>query len=174
MALTRPVLTLLYAGLGTIIAAECLGGAAPVAEAPVRHATARPAPTPVADPAPLAETILARPLFDPTRRPPPVALLTTATQHTAAIAPPKERLAGTITADHVRVAMFIRDPEEKSLALGIGGRLGAWQVTAIYPDRVALRADDGGMLIKSLTGTTVPLQVSWLRDWKPAKFHREE
>jgi hypothetical protein len=173
MPMRRTLMISLYAGLGALIAVEGLSD--PVPDAVVLPMTGPQLPThgtDAADPAALAATALARPAFDPTRRPPPVAVVSEAPAAPAPITPPSERLAGIITADSLHVALFSRDSASKPIALG--GMLEAWRVAAIYPDRVTLRASDGSLLVKTLTSTTVPIEVSLLRDWKPGKFHHEE
>jgi hypothetical protein len=124
------------------------------------------------DVAVLSQEILARPLFAPTRRPPPAAVPPPRIV-AGPTPPPQARLAGTITTATAHVAFFDAPPA-KPVALDVGGNVGAWRIVSIYPGRVTLRSDDGSLIVKTLTGTTVPLVVSALRNWKPPVFHHEE
>ena len=124
------------AALSLLLAAELLlpGPAAP----PAREAPAIPAATPDqgADAAILqwGGTILARPLFDASRRP-------------AAQAGPETgftlpRLSAIIVIGGTRSAIFAA-PGQKPMLVAEGGEIGPYRLTSIAPDKVEMLGPDG-------------------------------
>ncbi|HTH96022.1 MAG TPA: hypothetical protein VL574_01325 [Stellaceae bacterium] len=151
------------AGAGNIGTA---GNAMPIAAHPTKPAQA------AVTSAALIQPILSRPLFAPSRRPPAVAVAAKPPPP-GPMPPPQARLAGTITTSAAHVAFFA-PTGGKPVSLEIGGTIAGWQVVSIYPGRVTLRAEDGSLVVKTIAGTTVPIVVSALRNWKPPVFHLEE
>ena len=80
-------------------------------------------------------TALARPLFDPTRRPPAPAESKMATE----LGLESLRLAGIITAPDRRLAIFAVAGAQP-LALGEGEAVSGWQIESITPRQVSLTA----------------------------------
>jgi hypothetical protein len=80
------------------------------------------------------KTILARPLFSPSRRPPAVA-------SAGALGP--ARLAGIVVSASSRQAIFAPAGDGKPIAITEGGRVGAYVVTSIKPDQVVVVGPDG-------------------------------
>lgn len=128
------------AALLAVIAGEVIGGAEPPMVAhPLRVASAANAPIAVPDrTADEVATLLARPLFSLTRRPPPAAAT-----NGVATAPdaPLPRLAGVLVDGGDRRAIFAGAP--KPLVLREGARVGAFTISRIAPGRVALIGPDG-------------------------------
>lgn len=143
MSRTAWLLGLLAATLVAALAAELFEGADPDAELPA----APPAPPAVAAPpaaeaadaaaiglAGLVQTILARPLFSPTRRPP---------AHASAPADKSlPRLAGVIVTPAGRRAIFA-PAAGRPVVVPEGGSIGRYVVRSIAPGQVTLL--DGGL-----------------------------
>jgi len=84
------------------------------------------------------ETVLARPLFSPSRRPADMP----AGNLTADLGLERLRLAGIITAPGRRLAIFA-DTDGKPLAVAEGQSVKGWQIESITPRRVSLSAAGG-------------------------------
>ncbi|MCQ8239513.1 hypothetical protein [Rhizosaccharibacter radicis] len=146
-----PVAVLLL-GLGWL-AAPAAGAAPPAAAAP----SSEPAPTQgragsppssasISAPASASEAepgaarvdewvtaILARPLFDPKRRPPSVA----------AAGPAEPRLAGILLMPKGRFALFAGENDSRGTLVAVGGEAGSFHVDRIDPDQVSVSGPDG-------------------------------
>jgi hypothetical protein len=143
----------LAAALGVILAAELLlpGPAAPPAR--VAPALAEGTPDQIAD-ATISQwgaTILARPLFNQTRRPVPVA-----STGTSNLLP---RLSAIIVIGNSRRAVFAT-PGQKPQILGTGETIGPYTLDAIAPDKVELHGPDGTMTLRPQFLTTAPATVA--------------
>jgi hypothetical protein len=100
--------------------------------------------------APLDEQVamaLARPLFNPDRRPPGLAESKSATE----LGLESLRLAGIITAPDRRFAIFAVTGG-KPLALGEGQTVSGWQIESITPREVSLSAFGGMMTLHPQPG----------------------
>jgi hypothetical protein len=132
----RALLPALAGALALLLAAEWL---LPGAAQPPRIMPAIPAPGAgaQADAAigQWASTILARPIFNPSRRPPAVA------DASAVIVLP--RLTAIIITPSTRRAVFLA-PGGKALALGPGGEVAGYQLKSITAGSVILLGPDGG------------------------------
>jgi len=93
------------------------------------------------------ETVLARPLFNPTRRPPEMAVDNFAT----GLGLESLRLAGIVTAPGRRLAIFAVT-DGKQVALGEGQSVKGWQIESITPRQVALSAAGGVMTLQPRAG----------------------
>ena len=101
----------------------------------------------------LSETITARPLFTPGRRPPQPKQ---AAQSTVAPPPPKPpeirgRLAGVVLGPGEREALFAR-LGEKPLAISVGGEIDGWTVASIDADQVVLTSAFGQRVMHPTEG----------------------
>lgn len=141
----------LIALLGAAIMAQLSADRAPLAGDPARHvpAAADAPATPVTPEAldtglgPIERyaAVVERPLFDPTRRPPPAA---TAQVREAPVPPPTQfALEGVVLAPGKRSAIFRNITTSKMLHVGEGARLGEWVVETLETDRAVLRHGDG-------------------------------
>jgi hypothetical protein len=87
-----------------------------------------------------------RPLFSPTRRPPPPPPAAASTQTVAAApaspSPPDVTLTAVVIGTDLRVAVFKRGTEAKSLSVAAGGEIEGWRVTSIEPREVQMQRDD--------------------------------
>lgn len=92
---------------------------------------------PAENAAPWVATILARPLFSPTRRPPAPG----AAPAKAAVAE-MPRLTGVLITDAASGAMFAR-PGERPIVVHTGDRIGPYQVTSISAGQVTLTGPAG-------------------------------
>jgi len=92
-------------------------------------------------------TVLARPLFNPTRRSPALAESRSATE----LGLENLRLAGIITAPDRRFAIFAVTGG-KPLALGEGQTVSGWQIESITPREVSLSAFGGMMTLHPQPG----------------------
>ena len=108
------------------------------ARQPLAHSHARPNVAQDGD-ARWSETILARPLFSPTRRPP----RTVVSQTTAVVEKP--RLAGVIIAAQGTGAIFVRQ-DGKPVFVSIGNRIGPYRIARIA---------DGQVTVETATGTEI-------------------
>jgi hypothetical protein len=79
------------------------------------------------------ENILARPLFDPSRRPPSVAVA----------GPAEPRLAGILIGPKGRFALFAGAEDARGTIVPVGGQAGAYKVQAIEADAVSVLGPDG-------------------------------
>ncbi len=91
--------------------------------------------------APLAEEILARPLFLPGRRVAPPVVATAA--QPAAKETPLPRLSGVFLAGSTRVAVFQVVGVPKPVTAGVGDAVSAWTVTEIKTDEVKIKGASG-------------------------------
>jgi hypothetical protein len=96
--------------------------------------------------------ILARPLFSPTRRPPP----RTGAQ---AFDLSDKRLAGIVIAPTGRIAIFA-GAGAKPLVLSIGGSLNGWEIESIKADEVVLRGPAGIRTLRPKMDQTFPRRSS--------------
>lgn len=130
------------AGLASALAAE-LGAFRPAdTPPPPAPPPLSAAPTAVAPPNHVGQwvaTILARPLFDPARRPP-------ATESGPAIAG-LPRLAGVLVGPFGRSAIFAAD-DGKPLVVEEGGHVRAWTVRRISADAVEITGPAGPRLLR--------------------------
>ena len=134
---SRAILPALAGALTLLLAAEwLLPGAAP----PARILPAIPAPGAGAGAdatvGQWANTILARPIFSQTRRPPAVA-----EPNTVVVLP---RLTAIIITPGTRYAVF-SPPGGKPLTLGPGGEVAGYELKSITAGSVALLGPDGGI-----------------------------
>ena len=90
-------------------------------------------------------TVLARPLFAPTRRPPAEAPPAPA----QAAPPPKPppRLAGIVISSVSRAAIFAPDSGDKPVVVQRGGRIGDFVVRSIAPDAVLVDGPQGSTVL---------------------------
>ena len=108
------------------------------------HSPAGPAqnlnPLSTLDPATL-DAFRGRPLFAPSRRPPPPRQIFTAPATPLAVEtpPPDLRLVGVVAGVDNAVAILRRPTGGSSLSLKLGDSVETWRVQAIGPDRVTLR-----------------------------------
>ena len=138
-------LGLLASCLAGIVALELTGGmpdsgavTLPRTSTPT-PASARPAISGPERVASWADTVLARPLFSPTRRPPPVAAGPAAAPEAAAVLP---RMTGVLVTPTLRRAIFA-GPDGTSLVVPEGGRLGAFTVVSVRPGQAVVSGPDG-------------------------------
>lgn len=78
-------------------------------------------------------TVLARPLFSPSRRP----------AATATAGPQQPRLAGIVMGPSGRRAIFAGDGDARGIVAGVGQQAGAWQVQAIDANAVQVIGPEG-------------------------------
>lgn len=140
-------------GLAAIVAEEVVGFAPPQAPA-ARRAQAVP-PSVGAESTPdhtpeWVETILARPLFSPDRRPP--AGTTAAAAHAPQGLP---RLSGIVVGPFGRSAIFVPDGG-KALVVAEGSRVDAWTVQKIDEDAVRISGPGGTRTIEPTFQTLPP------------------
>jgi hypothetical protein len=135
-----------------------------VAEDPKPAATPRPSALAVTMPAagPRAYTeILARPLFDPSRRPP------VAPKAAAAPPPPppattpfpseKFRLVGIISIpNHAPLALIRTDSQKPAISVAVGGAIDGWHVEKIGDDYVDFKKSNSTGKLKLVTQTAGP------------------
>ena len=137
------------------------GGEEPVVRAPAIHKPSAAAPTDgeARDTSEWADTILARPLFSSSRRPPKVA------KGAGTAGAPMPRLAGIMITPQGRHAIFAPEGGGKQLVLAEGASVNDVAIRSIQPDRVILASGTVLMLAYDKqrgTGTTtqpfVPIQ----------------
>lgn len=91
---------------------------------------ASPVPAPVQD---WTRTVLARPLFSPSRRP----------AATIAAGPQQPRLAGIVMGPSGRRAIFAGEGDARGIVAGVGQQAGAWQIRAIDENTVQVLGPEG-------------------------------
>ena len=98
-------------------------------------------------------TVLGRPLFAPTRRPPPAAV---AQGGDLSDLP---RLAGILISPFGKLAIFATGGAARPVAAGEGGRVGEWSVQSIADGQVVLRGADGPhpLHLRFESGTRMPV-----------------
>jgi hypothetical protein len=118
------------------------GGAAPRTAAALSAASAAPVPTADRMPA-LVAAILARPLFEPSRRPPaPASASIDATTTTL------PRLAGIMVSPGRRAVIFQAPGGGKPLTLVEGEKVGGYLIQSISADRVVVVTSDGSHVLR--------------------------
>ncbi|MBV9378981.1 MAG: hypothetical protein JO320_28685 [Alphaproteobacteria bacterium] len=151
----HPLALLLLAGcavLGSLLFAEFETDAdqrAPAAEVSSPPSTADTLRIHAASIEEQVEAVLARPLFNTSRRPPDMP----AGNLTADLGLERLRLAGIITAPGRRMAIFA-DTDGKPLTLAEGQSVKGWQIESIRPRRVSLRAAGGIMNLQPQSSST--------------------
>ena len=149
--MARLVTALMVVGtvLAGAIGAELTGGVAnhdAPSVAPTAARPIQPAKPIIAQPprAALADAILSRPLFSPTRR--PAAQAKTATARPALAMP---RLSGIIMSGEQRSAIFAAaDEGRRSVVAGLGEHVGEYVVQAIESERVTLVGPGGKRVLQ--------------------------
>lgn len=153
----RSILLLLIAcaGLVAVNGFELRGGGDDGAvTAKPRARIDRAAPVPQAPPppvAPLMATVLARPLFSPTRRP-------AAQDEPVAEDLTGKRLTGIVIAPERRLAIFAVSGS-KPLILGEGQSVSGWQIETITPTEVSLRGPTGQRTLQPKMDPNLPVQA---------------
>ncbi len=96
-----------------------------------------------ADPLGVADAMLQRPLFSPTRRPPPppAAPLPPLAPAPAAPAMPDLALSGIIAGGGSGIALLRRAVDPAPVRVRLGGEVDGWTVAEIRPRAVVLRRD---------------------------------
>jgi hypothetical protein len=133
---------------------ERSGGAGPPSAA---HATTPATASAVARDhvADWVETILARPLFSPSRRPPSVATAGLAAEIIVGL----PRLAGILVSPAGKRAIFAAGSGGKPLIVAEGDSVGKWTVRAIESSAVTLTGPDGARVLHtSFQNSTAPAQ----------------
>ncbi len=167
--------TLLLAGgcvvLGAVVAAELRGSpdddAATVAAPARRDEAAAAAPKSGKPAGELLATILARPLFSPTRRPP---------RADEAAAPAAQlggaRLTGIVTGPGQRLAIFVEEGA-KPRELAEGDSVNGWRIEAITPYEVSLAGPGGRETLqpKPEAEGAGPTAVAPSGNPQPVQFH---
>ena len=95
-------------------------------------------------------TIIERPLFSPTRRPPPTRAATVDLRPPAsppAVAAPSFTLSGVISGGGGGIALVRRPQDTAPIHLGMGVALDGWTVTEIHPRAVVLRRDGRSVVV---------------------------
>jgi hypothetical protein len=142
---------LLGAGLGTLLVLELhqddTPGAAPVAAWLPAYPTAASASVAAVDPTgPWVATILARPLFEPQRRP------RTAVAAAEPGAQEMPRLAGVMIGPFGRIAIFDNPGGGKPLVVGEGGQVNAYVVQSVTPEETTILGPDGRRVLRISAG----------------------
>lgn len=110
----------------------------------VAVAVAAPVASGFAEPAPgRFDAMLERPLFSPTRRPPPVVsdALALAPPAFSVLQPPDIALSGIISGNGVGVALVRRPQDAGPTRVAVGGQIGGWTVTEIRPRAIVIKRD---------------------------------
>lgn len=98
-----------------------------------------------AEPAPDGRyrAMVERPLFAPTRRPPPAAAMPAPAEAPPALPdpPPNLALSGVIAGGGGGVALLKRLGDAAPVRVGLGGRIDGWTVAEIHPRSVVLARD---------------------------------
>lgn len=136
------VLSAFAATLALLVALEVLLPPTPIAEAPALPVS-QPVALPPAATGADVETILQRPLFAESRRPPPGAR-----SEAVVTADAMPRLSGIMITGADRRAIF--EGSDKPAVAGVGGQVGGYRVVAIAPRQVTLLGPRGNQTI-SLT-----------------------
>jgi hypothetical protein len=141
-------LLLLAAVLASLAWLE-LSGTAPIAAVSGPDTPAGPAATTMPGAAAdarrtdaMVAAILARPLFQPSRRPP------SEPAGSAAAAPALPRLTGIIVTPNGHFAIFATAEADRSLVLAEGGRVGGFLVQSIAADRVVVVGGNGRRVLQ--------------------------
>jgi hypothetical protein len=139
------------AALAAVIAAELLGGA-PLPPSVARAPDVAPARRSGTGPTVALEgrwvrTVLLRPLFDPTRRPPAGPAASTGSL----------RLSGVVVGPSGRSAIFEPAGGGEPVVVQVGAQLGGAVVRAIGTDGVLLAGADGPRVLRPSYGTTATL-----------------
>jgi general secretion pathway protein N len=99
-----------------------------------------------------------RPLFSPSRRPPPVAVGAPANE--AAPAPPSLSLLGTVIGPFDRIAVIVRGAEPPA-SLRVGETAWGWKLRAVGPRSATFERPGGGTLVLELpSAVPSPVEVS--------------
>jgi hypothetical protein len=106
----------------------------------------------------LVRTILARPLFEPSRRPPAGAGVT------GEVLP---RLAGVIIGPDLRRAIFV-PAKGSAIVVPEGGRAGGYEIRSIGPNEVVLSGPDGERSIHTDYAKNQPIQPHIIQGRNPA------
>ena len=104
------------------------------------------------------EATRARPLFSPTRRPPPMAAVAAPPIAMAPIAqppapPPAFVLTGVILGPGANVALLAHPGSTEATRVALGGRIDGWRVSEIRPRSVVLTLDDRSVTVTFPVGT---------------------
>ena len=145
---------LVAAGLAGVVAVE-LWPAAPAADPAAPRSLSRNAPASPDRPDPgtaWIDLLLARPLFSQSRRP-PTAVAAAGRAVTAAA--PLPRMTA-ILIDGTRRSVIFAAPGGKPISLGEGGRLGAFTVQSIEPQRVVVLGPDGPRTVRTSFDPAAP------------------
>jgi hypothetical protein len=97
-------------------------------------------------------TILARPLFEPDRRPPSGPRTASA----AAAPSPPPRLAGTLVSPSGKRAIFVAAEGARPVTLGEGDKLDRWTVSEIGNGAVTLTSGQGALRLATAFGPRSP------------------
>jgi hypothetical protein len=141
------LLALVCALLAGVVYLEIEAAPAPAVTPPEPPATAEPPaalPSAVAYRAPEAAAfsgVLERPLFAPSRRPPPDAP-PPAVEAAPEASPFELELVGVVISGEERVALVRQPGIQELLRVAVGRMVGGWQVETIEPDRVLFRSGD--------------------------------
>ncbi|HLY56040.1 MAG TPA: hypothetical protein VKS60_10815 [Stellaceae bacterium] len=149
---------ILLAGLGTvslvlavIIGLELLPGGGPMAAKPAAGPAADKDPPPSAlhpaevDRDDMVDTLLARPLFSPTRRPDRTALAVEEGVRPTVDLP---RLSGILISGDSRQAIFQAEGDDKPTVLEEGGEVAGWQIEKISDRAVVISGPGGARTVK--------------------------
>ena len=92
-----------------------------------------------------------RPLFSPTRRPPPPPVEAQSAEPMAApapsIPPPSLEIRGIIVGTDISVAIVRRSQDAKEIHLSVGSQIEGWTVSDIGPRAIILRLEDRSVTI---------------------------
>ncbi len=148
----NPVSLLTLAGMAVVLVASLIGeyAASRPENDTLSLVSTRSSPTiparaqlpPSADTQVQVNDILARPLFAATRRPPPVASITSSGP--AAL----PRLSAVLVSGHGRTVIFAGGPSGKPVSLVEGGRIGAYVVQSIGVGQATLAGPDGVRVLR--------------------------
>ncbi len=121
-------------------------GAGLIRRVALAAAVAGPAiPARAGDPAPETRfrAMVERPLFSPTRRPPPAPQAVAPLDAPVPLAPspPNLALSGVITGGGGGVALIRRPQDAAPIHVALGGTVDGWTVAEIHPRAIVLRRD---------------------------------
>jgi hypothetical protein len=172
------LLALVCALLAGVVYLETQAAPGPAVAPPESPVTAEP---PVALPPAVAyrppETaafsgVIERPLFAPSRRPPPGA---PAPALEASDASPFElELVGVVISGEERVALVRQPGIQELLRVAVGRMVGGWEVESIEPDRVLFRSGDALKEVRLRDDTPPPETRSSRRDREAERRRRAE